>query len=90
MSLPSSTCHEKDGKPAASVVASQKTMLGDASVEQMTIQGDSLEIDLKGAAGLNRFQGTLNREGLRPVEILGSFSFRGEVYPARLERSQKP
>jgi len=41
--------NEKDGKPAASVVNSQKMMLGDASVEQVAIQGDSLVITLRGA-----------------------------------------
>src|SRR5271165_4838652 len=51
--------NEKDEKPAASVVDSQKMMLGDANVEQVAIQGDSLVIALRGAAGLNRFQGTL-------------------------------
>ncbi len=35
---------EKDGKPAASVVNIQKMMLGDANVEQVAIQGDSLVI----------------------------------------------
>ncbi len=34
----------KDGKPAASVVTIQKMMLGDANVEQVAIQGDSLVI----------------------------------------------
>jgi hypothetical protein len=80
--------NEKDGKPAASVVDSQKMMLGHASVEQVAIQGDSLVITLRGAAGLNRFQGTLAREGSEAGKILGSFSFRGEVYPARLERTE--
>jgi hypothetical protein len=80
--------NEKDGKPAASVVNSQKTMLGDASVEQVAIQGASLMITLRGAAGLNRFQGTLAKEGSLAGKILGSFSFRGEVYPARLERTE--
>ena len=79
---------EKDGKPAASVVNIQKMMLGDANVEQVAIQGDSLVIALRGAAGLNRFQGTLAREGSQAGKILGSFSFRGEVYPARLERTE--
>ncbi|MGZ3415337.1 MAG: hypothetical protein ACXWNX_17730 [Isosphaeraceae bacterium] len=54
----------KDGKPAASVVNIQKMMLGDANVEQVAIQGDALVIALRGAAGLNRFQGTLARGGL--------------------------
>ncbi len=78
----------KNGKPAASVVNIQKMMLGDANVEQVAIQGDSLVIALRGAAGLNRFQGTLARDGSQAGKILGSFSFRGEVYPARLERTE--
>ena len=78
----------KDGKPAASVVNIQKMMLGDANVEQVAIQGDALVIALRGAAGLNRFQGTLARGGSQAGKILGSFSFRGEVYPARLERTE--
>ena len=78
----------KDGKPAASVVNIQKMMLGDANVEQVAIQGDSLVIALRGAAGLNRFKGTLAREGSQAGKILGSFSFRDEVYPARLERTE--
>ena len=52
------------------------------------IQGDSLVIALRGAAGLNRFKGTLAREGSQAGKILGSFSFRDEVYPARLERTE--
>ena len=38
---------EKDGKPAASVVNIQKMLLGDANVEQVAIQGDSLVIALR-------------------------------------------
>jgi hypothetical protein len=79
---------EKDGKHAASVAVSQRTILGDASVEQFAIQGDSLEILLRGAAGLNKFQGTLPREGSQAGRILGSFSFRGDLHPARLERTE--
>ena len=43
---------------------------------------------MKGAAGLTRFQGKPAREGPQSGEILGSFSFRGEIYPARLEHTE--
>jgi len=80
--------HEKDRKPTASVVVSLRVQLGDASVEHVAIQGDSLEIALRGPTGLNRFQGTLARAGAQAGRILGNFSFRGEVYPARLDRTE--
>jgi hypothetical protein len=79
---------EKDGKPEASVASTQRTVLGDARVDQIAIRGDSLVIALRGTAGLNRFQGMLARESSHAGKILGSFSFRGEVYPARLERTE--
>jgi hypothetical protein len=75
--------NEKDGKPAASVVDSQKMMLGDANVEQVAIQEDSLVIALRGAAGLNRFQGTLAREGSRQVRCRGPAGNRGWAGPRR-------
>ncbi len=80
--------NEKDARPGAAVVSSQKMMLGDARVEQVAIQGDLLVITLRGTAGLNRFQGALAGEGSQAGKILGSFSFHGEVYPARLERTE--
>ena len=80
--------NDKDGKPAASVVVSQKMVLADASVERVATQGHALEIVLRGAAGLNRFRGTLVVEGSQAGKILGSFLFRGVIYPARLERTE--
>jgi hypothetical protein len=79
---------EKDGKPEASVASTQRTVLGDARVDQIAIREDSLVIALRGAAGLNRFQGTLAGESSHAGKILGSFSLRGEIYPARLERTE--
>ena len=79
--------NEKDGKPTATVAVCQRSILGDASIDDLSIRGDSLEIHLRGAAGPNTFVGTLAREGAQAGRFLGTFSIRGEVYPARLERT---
>ena len=78
---------EKDGRPSGSVAVCQRTILGDASIEDLAIRGDTLEINLRGAAGANTFLGTLAREGAQAGRFLGTFSLRGEVYPARLEQT---
>ena len=61
---------------------------GDLKVDQITIDGDSLTIVLEGPAGANRFQGKLAKEGPDAGKILGTFTFRGDIYPARLERTE--
>jgi hypothetical protein len=81
---------QKDGKPVASMITVQKMVLGDPKtlkVEEVAIQGGSVTLALRGPAGANRFQGKLAHDGSDSGKILGTFRFRGEIYPARLERT---
>jgi len=82
---------QKDGKTAATVPSVQKMVLGNASAikaDQVMIKDGSVSILLDGPMGANKFQGTLANEGPEAGKILGSFTFRGEIYPARLERTE--
>jgi hypothetical protein len=84
---------ESGGKAVATVPSVQKMVLGnDGSVkaDQVTIQGDALTILLDGPAGANAFRGTLVKEGPDAGKVLGTFKFRGETHPARLERTESP
>jgi hypothetical protein len=79
-----------DGKPTGSVVTAQKMVLGDRrtlKVDEVAVQGGSVRITLKGPSGTIPFQGQLVREGRDSGKILGTFHFRGEIYPARLQRT---
>lgn len=83
--------NQNNGKTVATLPSVQSRVLGNAGAmkaDQITIKGDSLTILLGGPMGANRFQGTLAKEGPGAGKVLGTFSFRGEIYPARLERTE--
>ncbi len=82
---------QNDGKAVATVPSVQRMVLGNAGAlkaDQVTIKGDSLTILLDGPMGANKFQGTLVEEGPDAGKVLGTFTFRGDVHPARLERTE--
>ena len=79
---------ETNGKAAATVAVTQRSILGNASVESIANRADSLEIELRGPAGTNKFQGKLAHEGPQDGRILGTFTYRGDVFPARVERTE--
>ena len=82
---------QNDGKAVATVPSVQRMVLGNAGAlkaDQVTIKGDSLTILLDGPMGANKFQGTLAKEGPDAGKVLGTFTFRGDVHPARLERTE--
>jgi hypothetical protein len=81
----------KEGAPKGTVAAAQAQVLGDGSglkVDPLVIRGDSLTVGLKGPAGVNVFHGKLAKDGPQAGKVLGNFMFRGEIYPARLERTK--
>ena len=63
---------------------------GTLKADQVTIKGDSLTVFLEGPSGSNRFRGSLVHDGPDAGKVLGTFTFRGETYPARLERTESP
>ena len=82
---------QKDGNTVATVPSVQKMVLGNAGsikADQVTVKDGSVTVLLEGAAGANKFQGTLAKEGPDAGKVLGTFTFRGEIYPARLERTE--
>jgi hypothetical protein len=79
-----------DGKPRAAVLGAQQMIVGnprELTVNPITIDGNTLTFVLKSPGGDFRFQGKLAEAGAESGKILGSFSFRGEVHPAWLLRT---
>lgn len=79
---------QKDGKTSASVASAQKMLLGDTRVEMIGLKDGVLTIELAGGTGVSRFVGKLVKGGPHDGKVLGHFTFRGEIYPARLERTE--
>jgi hypothetical protein len=82
----------KEGSATGSVAAAQKPLFGDSSgikLDPLVTHGDSLTLGLKGPAGVNVFNGKLVKDGPNAGKVLGTFTFRGEIYPARLERTKE-
>ena len=67
----------------------QKVMLGNAGlkVDHVALKGDSWSSSSR-SRGPNTFQGTLAKDGPDAGKVLGTFTFRGEIYPARLDRTE--
>jgi hypothetical protein len=78
----------KDGKPVATVVDAQQMLLGKPQVKNLEKDGDALKFSLSGPGVETKFQGKLAKEGPSAGKILGTFNFRGDLYPARLEKSE--
>lgn len=77
----------QDGKTTAKVVDAQQRLLGRPQVKQTEQKGDDFKITLSGTAGDTTFEGKLAHEGQGAGKILGVYHFRGETYPARLEKT---
>jgi hypothetical protein len=78
------------GKPRAFVMSTRVRFLGQSenvTVESLAIKGDNISFELKGPGGVNRFEGKLAREEGNAGKVLGSFTFQGELHPARLEKT---
>jgi hypothetical protein len=83
--------NRREGGTSATVVATQRMVVGNASdlkIDPITIDGDAITFALKTQAGSFQFLGRMATTGPDAGRILGTFTFRGEVYPARLERTQ--
>lgn len=79
----------QDG-PTASVASAQRAVVGaerELKIAPITISGDTLKFTLNAPAGAFRFQGKLVENGPNAGKVLGVFPFRGEVHPARMERT---
>jgi len=77
----------QDGKSVATLVDAQQRLLGRPEVKHVEQKGDVLKITLNGTAGETTFEGKLVQQGPSAGKILGSCTFRGEPFPARLEKT---
>jgi hypothetical protein len=77
----------QEGKTAAAVVDAQQMVLGKAQVKQTEQKGDNLKFTLNGPNGDMSFEGKLAQDGPGAGKVLGVFHFRGEPFPARLEKT---
>ena len=80
----------KDGKDRAFVLNAQASVLGLAdnlNVESLAGEGGSIGFTLKGLSGSKPFQGRLAEGGPSAGQFLGTFYYRNEIFPARLERT---
>jgi hypothetical protein len=78
------------GKARAFVTSTRARFLGQSenvAVESLAIRNDTISFELKGPAGVNRFEGKLARQEGKAGKVLGSFTFQGELHPARLEKT---
>ncbi|QEH37542.1 hypothetical protein OJF2_61330 [Aquisphaera giovannonii] len=81
---------EKDGKLTGTVPSVQKQVLGndaEIAVDPAKPDSDAVAFTLKGQGGSSRFEGRLAKDGPAAGKVLGTFAFRGEPYPALLERT---
>jgi len=78
---------QKDGKTSASVVDTQRKVLGKAQIKQVEAQGDDLTITLTGPAGDTVFQGKLAKDGPNAGKFIGDLKLRDDIYPASLEKT---
>ncbi len=78
---------DKDGKTAAAMVDSQRT-LGLNDVKSAERKDGVVTLAITGPAGETTFKGTLAKEGPDAGQFLGMASFRGSTYPARLESTK--
>jgi hypothetical protein len=76
---------QKDGKTSASVIDTQRRVLGKAEVKQVEAQGDDIALTLTGPAGDTVFRGKLDHAGAG--KFIGELTLRGDVYPASLEKT---
>ncbi|HZW32134.1 MAG TPA: hypothetical protein VFF52_15590 [Isosphaeraceae bacterium] len=78
---------ERPATATAAIVASQRMLLGIPTAAEVALKGDRLTLALKGRSGGHEFQGRLVHDGPDAGKFLGIFPIRGEIYPARLERT---
>jgi hypothetical protein len=80
----------RDGKDRALVLATETSALGVAdnlTVDPLAIKDGGVNFTLKGPSGSSRFEGRLAADGPASGKIRGTFRYRNETFPARLERS---
>jgi len=77
----------QDGKTVATLVDAQQNLLGRPQVKQTEQKGDVLKLTLSGPTGETMFEGKLVQDGASAGKVLGTYTFRGELYPARLEKT---
>jgi hypothetical protein len=76
---------QQDNTLTASVVDAQRMLLGRPKAKDVELKGDTLTLTLNSEIGPTVFRGVRKTEGARAGQILGTFNFRGDVFPARLE-----
>jgi hypothetical protein len=80
----------RDGKDRALVLAAETSALGVAdnlTVDSLATEGGVVRFTLKGSTGSSRFEGRLAADGPAAGKIRGTFRYRNETFPARLERA---
>ncbi|HEV3165976.1 MAG TPA: hypothetical protein VGZ22_18245 [Isosphaeraceae bacterium] len=81
-----------DGKPTAEVKDAQ-AMFQDPvskkgpSISKVQQKGDALTLGIKIGGEEETFTGTYVKQGARAGQVLGTLTFRGGVFPARLEKT---
>jgi hypothetical protein len=78
------------GTSRAFVTSTRVRFLGQSEnvmVESLAIKDDAISFELKGPAGVNRFEGKLAGAERDAGKVLGTFTFQGEAHPARLEKT---
>lgn len=78
----------KDGKLAAEVVDAQVQVLGKVTIKSIERAGDTVTLVISGQVGIDTFKGTLAAEGKEKGRLLGTHTFRGQTFPARLEKTE--
>ncbi len=70
------------------VVASSPQVLPNASIDEVTVDGDKVSFTLKSEVGTSVFKGRAYNDGPFAGMVLGAFNFRDQWYPARLEQTE--
>lgn len=74
-----------DGRTLTGEVTSAQPFLGDAKIEKIEAKGDAVTINFRHGEDTNIFRGKLAKDGDDACRVLGTFRFREQFYPARLE-----
>jgi hypothetical protein len=81
--------HRRDGKARGVLLDGRKGMFDKAQVEDVELADGKVGFTLKAPAATLTFEGDLAKEGPEAGRLLGTISFRENVFPARLEKTNE-
>lgn len=81
--------HRQDGKPRGVLLDGRKGLFDKARVEDVRLEDGMVGFALKAPAAVLTFEGELAKEGPEAGRLLGTISFRENVFPARLEKTNE-